>query len=41
MWDIGGQLCKKMCMIIVNHVMHAKEQVDWQFKVLQSWLQVF
>jgi hypothetical protein len=29
MWDIGGQLFIEMlCMIIVNHVMHAKEQAD-------------
>jgi hypothetical protein len=35
MWDVGGQLCIKMCMIIANLMMHAKEHVDWQFKVLQ------
>jgi hypothetical protein len=28
MWDIGGQLFTKMCMITVDHVIHAKEQVD-------------
>jgi hypothetical protein len=41
MMDIGGQLCIKMCMITVDLVMHVKKQEDWQFKVLQSWLQVF
>jgi hypothetical protein len=28
MLDIGGQLCIKMCMIIVDLVMHVKEQED-------------
>ncbi len=41
MLDIGGQLCIEMCMIIVDLVMHVKEQEDWQIKVLQSWSQVF
>ncbi len=41
MWDIGGQLCIKMCMITIDPVMHAKEQVDCRLKVLQSWSQVF
>jgi hypothetical protein len=41
MLDIGGQLCTKMCMIIVNLVMHVKEQGDWELKVLQNWSQVF
>jgi hypothetical protein len=34
MLDISGQLCTKMCMIIVNFMIHVKEQEDWQFKVL-------
>ncbi len=41
MRGVGGQLCTEMCMIIVDFVMHAKEHVDWQLKVLQvshkSW----
>ncbi len=41
MLNIGGQLCIKMCMIIVDLVMHVKEHEDWQLKVLQSWSQVF
>jgi len=28
MLDIGGQPCIKMCMIIVDLVMHVKEQED-------------
>jgi hypothetical protein len=32
--DIGGQLCTKMCMITIDHVMHVREQEDWQHKVL-------
>jgi len=36
MLDIGGQLCTEMFMIIVDLVMHVKEQEDWQLKVLQS-----
>ncbi len=35
--DISGQLCIEMCTIIVNLVMHVKEQEGWQFKVLQSY----
>jgi hypothetical protein len=31
-----GQLCINMYIIIENLVMHAKEQEDWQIKVLQS-----
>ncbi len=31
----------RVCMIIVDLIMHVKEQEDWQFKVLQSLLQVF
>jgi hypothetical protein len=37
MLDIGGQLCIRMCMIIADLVMHAKEQEEWQLKVLQNW----
>jgi hypothetical protein len=40
MLDIGGQVCIEMCMIIRDHMMHVKEQGDWQLKVLQSWSQV-
>jgi hypothetical protein len=36
MLDIGGQLCRKMCMITTDLVMHVKEQEDWQLKVMQS-----
>jgi hypothetical protein len=36
MLDIGRKLCTKMCMTIVDLVMHVKEQEDWQLKVLQS-----
>jgi hypothetical protein len=28
MQDIGGKLCTKMCMVIVNPMMHAKEQAN-------------
>jgi hypothetical protein len=35
---ISGHLCTGTSMILV---MHVKEQQDWQFKVLQSWSQVF
>jgi len=28
MLDIGGQLCIRMCMIIVDLVMHVKKQED-------------
>jgi len=34
MSNIGGQLCINMCMITIDHVMHAKEHADWQLKVL-------
>jgi hypothetical protein len=39
--DISGQQCIKMCMITINLLMHVKKHEDLQFKVLQSWSQVF